>query len=335
MKTALIRWVIFIFVGLPIQLLVYIIYPFLHLIWRMFVYKHQPTQQIPQHDNIYKPEGTATRANGDLLDNIDDHGAFTMYGFIGPAGISKLVDANGNLLRRYEDDGNHNMWSVSGDVVIAWAFANLFIKSTPEHDALIYKVAMNYLKHLGTLSYDRINKGDVSSRCNNFGVNYCPDSTVLKIGQPSAGPQFYTSSSLFALASRKSKFFTVIFWIHWVLMGGWYWAFSPILYTKNHPLDYVKDMTMKALFIHQQIFSNRWWIKKPMEIITYKLTTHRNDLFYAMLGKNPGPLPEVMDSFFSQQPDATSRRSDRMSAYIADTILLIKDMAQQKIQNTN
>lgn len=331
MKTALIRWLMFIFVGLPIQFLVYIIYPILHLAWRLLIYKEPGDKQIPQHINIYRPEGTATRADGDLLDNVDDHGAFSMYGYIGPAGLAKLTDKDGNLFRRYEDNGKHNMWSVSGDVVISWAFANLFIIETKENDALIRKVAMNYLKNLGTLSYDEINKGDVSNRCNNFGVNYCPDSDALKLGQPAAGPQFYTNSAIFALASKTSLFFKVVFWVHWALMGGWYWAHSPLLYTKDKPLNYVKDMTMKALFVHQQIFGNKWWIKKPMETIAYDLSTHRNDLFYAMLGRDPGPLPEVMDSFFSQQADATSRRSDRMSAYIPDAILEVKDMAKRKV----
>jgi hypothetical protein len=225
------------------------------------------------------------------------------------------------------------MRAVSGDVVISWAFANLFIIETKENNALIRKVAMNYLKNLGTRSYDEINQGDVSNRCNNFGVNYCPDSDTLKLGQPAAGPQFYTNSALFALASKESSFFKAVFWVHWIVMGGWYWAFSPLLYTKNKPLNYVKDMTMKALFVHQQVFGDRWWIKKPMETIAYELSTHRNDLFYAMRGKDPGPMPEVMDSFFSQMGDATSRRSDRMSAYIPGAILEVRDMAKQKVKN--
>lgn len=40
---------------------------------------------------------------------------------------------------------------------------------------LVHQLAKTYLLHLGCPSYDKKNNGTVSSRCNNFGVNWCPD----------------------------------------------------------------------------------------------------------------------------------------------------------------
>lgn len=306
----IIRWLLFFFIGYPFQLAVYVIYLFVHLYWRIFEYKKVTNRQDPVHQFSFEPGsnlGFGTRVDGQLLDNHDDHGAFTMYGHIQELGLSKLV-RNGNFVRRYETSDPDNLRMVSGDVVVAWCFA-----ATNKHVNLeklkprILESAGNYLKNLGTCSNDEKNNGWVSNRCNNFGINFCPDSEAWGIGQPMAGPQFYTNSCLFALASKFSLKWKIIFWIHWILMGGWYWMWSPVIYTKNKPVHYAKDITMKALWVHKFVFGNRWWIRIPMETITYKLSTHVNDLFYAILGKlGAWPLPESMNAFFSQKYNATS-----------------------------
>ena len=64
-----------------------------------------------------------------------------------------------------------------------------------------------------------------------------------------------------------------------------------------------------------------------MEFINDKISTHNNDLFDAMMGREIGPLPIAMNPFFSQRPDASSDETDmsgRMSAYIPDAIKKIK-----------
>jgi hypothetical protein len=322
-KKALIRWILFLSVGFPFQFIVYAIYPLLWVYWRIFIFKK--TEKLkPVHWEPDFETGRATKLNGLLLDNDDDHGALTQYGFIQPEGLELLVDKEGNFVRGIDYSQNLNMNYVSGDCVVAWCFAYSLIPDDKRDYKLIEKVAWNYLKYLGSRSWDELSKGDVSNRCNNFGINYCPDSDLLKLGQPMAGPQFYTSSALFALAAKKSLFFKFVFWIHWVLLGGWYWAWWPVINPKDQ-YWYVFDITMKALWVHRDVFGNRWWIKVPMEKIR-EVVPARNDLFEAMVGNEPSEMPNIVHAFFSQEKTAESskelfeREPTRASAYIKDAV---------------
>ncbi len=220
----LIRWMTFIFIGYPFQILFNIIYPFLHLYWRLFIYKKFTEQKLPQHESVSLTDyPIMRRINMRLLDNTDDHGAFTMYGAIDAMGLG-LLQLMGNVIRRYDDHGKFNQKQVSGDVLVAWCFAATHHKvnlNNLEHT--IRMMAWTYLKNLGVCSYDSKNRGWVSNRCNNFGINYCPDSDVVGLGQPMAGPQFYTSSALFALASTFSVKWKIVFWLHFIFMGTVYY----------------------------------------------------------------------------------------------------------------
>lgn len=326
---SLVRWLIFLLVGLPFQGLVYVLYPFIWLYWRLVIYKEPGDKIVAYHEHVPSNLGTYFTSY-DVLFNDDNHGALSMYGALGKSGMENLIDPKGNPTRRINMDGSLDMDEVSGDVVISWAFAYTAPNMENKPDDALMSLAWAYLKNLGTLSYDAKNNGDVSNRCNNFGINYCPDSDTLRLGQPAAGPQFYTSSAVFALASQKSLFFKVVFWTHWLLMGGWYWAFAPMVYPDMESWWYVRDMSMKALYVHKYVFGNRWWIKKPMEFITYETCTHRNDLFYAMLGFDPLiPLPLSMNCFFSQEADATSRLGSRMNGYLGGAIMNLAKQARE------
>lgn len=303
--TALIRWILFIFVGLPFQLVVFIVYPFLWIYWRLFIYEEVFPQKLPHHEDV--PVEKRMRINNQLLDNTDDHGAFTMYGVINDFGL-QLLTLSGDFMRRYDDHGKFNMDKVSGDVVVAWCFAATH--KDVNHKNMEWPVRMaawNYLKNLGTRSFDWGNNGWVSNRCNNFGLNFCPDSEAFGIGQPMAGPQFYTSSCLFALASKYSWKWKVVFWAHWLILGGWFWMWFPIIYTKSKPVHYAKDITMKALYVHKWVFGDWAWISIPMWTITTRLSTHENPLFRAMYGWIPGSITPAMNAFFSQRADSGSK----------------------------
>lgn len=325
----LIRWVLFVVLGLPVQAIVYLVYPLIWLYWRFVIYKKpEGDKQVVAHVFVNPIEGKKKNKYG-LLDNVDDHGAFSMYGALTSQAFEWLTDGNDNLHRRLNEDGSYNRWQVSGDVLISYCFAATHTKPASDQIEII---AWKYLFNLGITSKDDKNNEDVSNRCNNFGVNYCPDSDSLKLGQPMAGPQFYTSSAIFALASQTSNVFKVVFWLHWLLLGGWYWCWMPVVYTKDRPLHYVRDMTMKALYVHKYVFGNRWWIRKPMEHITYELSNIRNDLWFAMMGLPPvHGLPESMDSFFSQKENCTSVLTDRMNGFLGHAVY---DLANQgKILN--
>lgn len=325
----LLRWLLFATVGLAFQFLLYLLYPIVYIIWSIFVFRPTETKAPSHHQfNLTPNVGTATIHNGVLLDNADDHGAFSMYGFVQKEGL-ELLQENGSLIRNRYADGTLNRREVSGDVTVAWFFANE-LADRKASDAVVKSIADTYIKNLGTLSYDETAQGYVSARCSNFGLNIALDSDFLKLSQPATGPQYYTTAAVLAGSYHLGFKYKALFWGHWLLMGGWYWAWAPVIYPDNETWQYTRDITMKSLYVQLQVFGPRWWIKKPMKFINDKISTHRNDLFDAMMGREFGPLPAAMNSFFSQYPDASSYENDRMSAYIPDAIRKIKRETKYK-----
>lgn len=307
---ALIRWLLFLFVGLPTQLIVYVIYPVIHLWWyftqreivKEKLYPYQGSMSIDIIENSDK------KRMGVYHNNEDVHNMLTHWGLItndanSSAMLTALIDIKGRVSRKITGYGSRNLDAVSGDCLVSWCFSYSLItydKYRPKNT--LSRVAWTYLKYLGCPS----EKWDVSNRCNNFGINYCPDSESLKVGQPAAGPQFYTSSCLFALAARDlGLFWKFVYWTHWILLGGWYWCFSPVLYLKKRKLGYVREITMKALFVHKIVFGNKWWIKKPMVTID-TLSEAYNPLYGAMFGRGKysiANLPEAIDPWMFQRVD--------------------------------
>jgi hypothetical protein len=248
-----------------------------------------------------------------------------MYGYIKGYGLHNLITTEGDFVRRTNDEYSmipFQQHVVSGDCIVSWclAYTDESLETKPI-DALL-SATKRYMKYLGTRSNGPETGTWVSDRCNNFGVNYCPDSTY-KFGQPAAGPQFYTTSCLLALASQHSRFYKLVFWLHWLLMGGWLWAFSPVIFPPSKPLFYVRDMTLKALFVHKYVFGNRWWIRLPMNFIVSRINENENAMWNALVGKTKGinELPAVLDPFFSQRDDSTSRMTDRPNPFLKEALI--------------
>ena len=321
--TALIRWTIFIFIGYPLHIVTMLVYPLIHLFWRIYIFKHQPKKLSAEHENMpLLPKHMAIR-NNCFHDNTDDHSALTHWGLfltdvrIGMNGLMRLIDMQGNFLRRWTN-GKEEGFHTSGDAVINWCFAAALYeekyKGLASVSGVFDLIAEQYLKNLGTIANMGKAKGWVSVRCNNFGVNFCPDSQALFLGQPCAGPQFYTTSAVLALAAKEHFKWEIVFWLHWIFMGGWLWAFSPVLYTKDKGGWYLRDIVMKSLFVHKLVFGNSWWIRIPMEFITDKIATTENALFYAMTGRKASTeMPQVMNPTFSQSSTGISREDGRLT----------------------
>lgn len=336
----IVRWSLFLLVGLPFQVLVYFAYPVVFAIWRIFFFK-KVKPQYAFIDAIDLPSGLAAlNPDGVLLKNPDDHGLFAQYGRLWDLaskdykyairGLYQMLDNNFHFLRA--NDGNATKsYHVSGDVAVAWAFASVEVLGKSSLAA--HQVARTYLKNLGTISGEGLAKDWVSARCNNFGLNYCPDG-AYGLGQPMTGPQFYTSSSIFALAYHCSLKNKVIFWTHWVLLGGWFWGFWPVMFSKKKKLGYVRDITMKALWVHLRVFGPKWWVVLPMKYIAYTIAEYKNPLFYAMLGKLDQAVylpafPEVLNPFFSQKINCENRLEPEANIYIYPAILHINEEAKR------
>lgn len=308
MKTASVRWLLFFITGLPFQILTYVLYPLVHLWWRVFVFKKVDPNWVPEPELTPEEFQNAPLVRDNAFhNNPDDHGALTHFGlyYIHPnyalTGLKLLMSKQGNLYRNYTS-GQINARDVSGDCVVAWTFAYSLLPELQKKqlEPELKQLASHYLKNLGIVSLDGVSKNWVSARCNNFGVNYCPDAHK-GLGQPAAGPQFYTSSSVFALASKRfGGVWTLVFWMHWLIMGGWLWQFSPVLYSKSNKLGYVRDITIKALYVHKVCFGNKGWIRRPIDFIAYKIAEWENPLFNVLAGgRSHVKLPT--DAFLYQQ----------------------------------
>lgn len=306
--TGFVRWVIFLFVGYPIQVLFNLIYPIIHIVWRFreFRYVRPEDRRQPNYSGATVGPSHSVIRDNCFHNSPDNHGALEHYGLFfvdqarGKQGLSLLVDSDGAFVRRFWEgrlEGN----SVSGDCVACWAFAYTLLHPSYRPRDVLEKAARHYLWNLGAKSNMNPAAGWVSTRCNNFGLNYCPDGW-RGLGQPMAGPQFWVSSSVFALASRELGWkWKVVFWLHFWLMGGPLWVLSPQLYTQKDKLGYSRDVVMRALFCHLDVFGARCWILYPMRFIHDFIGEGYPALFEAMLGRGTHDgLPRVLSPWHSQ-----------------------------------
>lgn len=315
---SVLRWVLFFLLGLPFQFLIYLVYPVIYLIARLFWQKSYKRHE-KELTVVNPPENVDINFSPEygILINSDDHNMLSQYTVCNEKSF-KLFTTNtpkGLTFTRTPTvlSSPLELQDVSGDCVISFCFAatiSYYFTKKPVYD-LITSLATTYIKHLGCLSLDKqTHRYYVSARCNNFGINFCPDG-YLKLGLPAFYPQFLTTSCLLALASYKSKYWKIVFWIHWLLLGGWYWALMPAVYPKNR-YWYLRDMMMKALWIHKIIFGDRWWVNIPMKK-TYESTPSVNLLFEAFFRsyqKYSEIAPDIASRFWSQNKNAASNVHD-------------------------
>lgn len=324
---AMTRWVLFLTVGIFFQIITVPLYVLAYLYYLLFIRKtYKPEEQIVEvnHYTILDNDPRLPKFdyNNQILVNTDNHNMLTQYTIATPISFYNFVSLDKDGFLNFTRNSKGDLTEVSGDCVISFCFAAVVNNNykSKKVQTLIKRLAKTYLTFLGTRSFDSRNKGTVSNRCNNFGVNYCPDGFAY-LGQPMLGPQFYTSSCLFALASYNSRFWKVVFWIHWTLMGGWFWALMPAIYLEDR-WWYIKDMVMKSLFVHKVIFGNRWWIMLPMKL-TNETNQYKNALFCAMLKQDYpyNTLPNFMSRFWSQNKKAVSENDDVFMTNVKETLI--------------
>jgi hypothetical protein len=340
--TGFIRWVIFILIGYPFQIIFNLIYPIIHLVWRFREFSYlEPKDRIKPNYSCAEvlPEHSSIRDEY-YRDSPDNHNALEHYGFFyadqarGRKGLEHLLDSDGAFLRRYRGglaEGNN----VSGDCVGVWCFAYTLLSKDFRPVLALKIAAKHYLKNLGTKSNMDTAKGWVSARCNNFGLNYCPDGW-RGIGQPMAGPQFWLNSAVFALAARDLGWkWKVVFWTHFWMMGGPLWVFSPQLYSRKYSLAYSRDIVMKALFCHLDVFGAKWWVTYPMRFIHDFIGEGYPVLFEAMLGRgDEKDMPATLSGWHSQNLWGHSG-CERGCIYIPKAVNYIRNRARELGLNDN
>lgn len=334
--TGFVRWVIFIFIGYPFQILFNCIYPLLHIVWRFreFSYIKPEDRRLPQYSGAPISEIHSDIRDSVFCNSTDDHNALEHYGLFfvhqdkGKTGLEYLIYKDGAFLRRFFD-GRHEGYRTSGDCVVTWSFAYSLLDKAYRPVEALRAAAKHYLWNLGAKSNMWDAAGWVSSRCNNFGLNYCPDGWK-GLGQPMAGPQFWVNSAVLALASRDLGWkWKAAFWAHFWLMGGPLWVLSPQLYTRKNKLGYSRDIVMKALWCHLDVFGARWWVTYPMKFIHDFCGEGYPALFEAMLGRKPKePLPKILSGWHSQSLWGDSN-SDREDIWIPVAVEYVRRRAQQ------
>lgn len=333
------RWLIFILLGYPLQLLVYLLYP-LACIWFLLSQYKPKSLKWPTIPEI-KPAARhyETRDGGVFLKNTDDHGAFThIFYWLHEAGARyfeqgmHLLLGQGEMCCRFLNDRRH-YHKVSGDVAVFNMHAVMILQEyygISDHlKKLTVENAKNYLKNLGFKS-DKDGKRFVSARCNNFGLNFCPDGWG-QLGQPAFGPQFYTSSAVFAAAARFGGLrWKLIYWAHWFLMGGWYWWAFPVLYTKKDKLAYVRDVTIRAAHTVKLSGMGTWFEGRVEHYIGETVAEVRNPMHWALRGKAQyGPLPEVINPWCFQTIDCDNGDEPSANGYTLQSLPVITAISRR------
>lgn len=334
--TGFVRWVIFLLIGYPIQLVFNLIYPIIHIVWRFreFTFVNPKDRRKPHYSNAEVSARHSSIRDEFFCDSPDSHNALEHYGLFyvdqakGKEGLKLLVFEDGAFIRRYWEgryEGNYT----SGDCVVCWLFAYTLLDKVNRPVDVLRKAARHYLWNLGTKSNMYPSAGWVSSRCNNFGVNYCPDGWK-GLGQPMAGPQFWVNSAVFAQASRDlGGVWKIIFWLHFWMMGGPLWVLSPQLYTRKYKLGYSRDIVMRALFCHLDVFGARWWILYPIKFIHDFIGEGYPALFEAMLGRgSKEDLPKVLSGWHSQNLFGDSG-GDTENIWIPEAVEYVRSRAKQ------
>lgn len=319
-------------VAIVFQLLTYVFYPIAILLWRIFVYEKQDLEN-PLIDEIEElPRHSETRESY-FLANIDDHASFThvylwlMRPELFAQGLH-LLGYPGDLACRFLDE-TRNYHKVSGDCVIfyAWAFALAHReKALLDSNYKTLKMLIDtYVKYLGFRTKFADGKFAVSARCANFGVNIVPDG-AYHLSQPCFGPQFYTTSALLALGARHlGGKYKVIYWVHYVLFGGWLWWLAPVLYTKKDKLGYVRDVTMKGLHVLRLSGYGNFMTRFAEKFIRETIAEKRNPLFFAISGKLPPDLiiPKVYNPWSTQTVDIGNGDELSANTFTRDAIMKI------------
>lgn len=308
MFVPLIRWLLFIFVGLPIHWALMPIYVLVYLFWRMFgLFKHQ--RALYYHTSALSPIYDTSKH---ILINSDDHNMLTQWTVARKESFQHFVYDKGHgltFMRVPNPNSPKAFDEVSGDCVVAFCFAAVHSPNGyPEE--MVRELATTYLLHLGCPSYDTKNKGTVSSRCNNFGLNWCPDGWG-QLGQPAFGPQYFTSSALFALASQSSFFWKIVYHVHRIVMGGFIFEWMPLVVPKDK-LFYVRDITVKAIFVHEKVFGLKAWMKKAYDEIS-RSTEWKNPVLCAIAKRTEYDyfsIPNYVHRFFGQNETGVSEYDD-------------------------
>jgi len=244
--------------------------------------KRQFTGQLPQvvtsKAEAINVDEDELKKKGCYLNDNDSHGALVHGWFWGMLpkyaveGLTSLVRQDGGMKRWGDKD--HDL-PVSGDCLVAWCWA--YVASGMHNPKLVERIAIHFLSNGFCLTHTN-NLVTARGACGGVGLAF---DGWKGLSQPCFGPQYYTGASILALASREcGGKWQYIYWLHWLLMGGWLWWIQPVIHPRHDPLYYTHDISMRALWVISRVrgitFAKAFAMRQIM-----RLTHEMNPFFYA------------------------------------------------------
>lgn len=299
----LIRWSIFLLVGVPLQMVVAVLYPFL-TIWFWFCARGRlgsaispPAPRFTTDELISRGKQDALLpVNPNYLNNIDDNGAIThmflwlLRPELSRAGLHGLVDqTNGCMMRKAAEIFGGDEIPPAGDELSSWVAGYV---STGGDPVDLKAAVLHYVKNcfgLGTWCKE----WQVSARSSNGGVNWVFDAWGY-MSPPALAPQYYTTAAALRLCCRDlGGLWWALYFAHYWLMGGWFWWIAPFVHTKTNSYYYSQQITLLNLRTMWMLTKNPMY-KWAIRWIVIHCADHGNcdPVFYG-LAATTGALTQV------------------------------------------
>lgn len=177
--------------------------------------------------------------------------------------LEQTIKESGSLYRRYPDE---ETWlGPSGDGISSWVFS--YILWEVKRPDLVEKLALHYLKN--AFGLDWAEGGGVSNRSSNGGVAPVVDAWPKGskwwpfnwgFAQPTTGPAFFTTQALLGLAKKElGGMWSILYYLHWWLYGGWYYSIIPVMHIKGDTWYYTWHITSLNLWSLNKLEGGYTW----------------------------------------------------------------------------
>jgi len=269
------RWFLFFTFGLPVQLILYVLYPLLAIYFWFFVrgrHGEKISPPAPTRWSLAYLEGMG-RVDPVRDQYYQDHGdchgpLMHMYLWmlrpeLAKGGLENLVFLEGNPVSEgcvKRTAPNDYGLAVSGDTLSAWTSAAQRFGISND---ILRKVAKHYLKNCFGLGAWPLN-WQVSNRSSNSGMNTVGDGWK-GINQPCISPSYFTSAALLKFAAKQlGGVWHAVYWAHWLLLGGWLYTLLPFVHLKGNSFYYAQQITLLNLVTLYRLTKNpiyKWSIR--------------------------------------------------------------------------
>lgn len=321
------RHLVLLIIGLPIQIIVYI-FAIPVSIWFRSKTKKPQKYPWPEHQLIPpKPQHKVIR-DGLFTSSQDDHNAFMHIGFWArhpfhsALGLNALMSKDGSLIRRRSTERGDSRTPLSGDCLIFWLHGWQLSDEKPNKG--LRDLIIHYLKNLGLKDQ---NHGFVSARCSNFGVNIAKDG-AMNLSQPCLGPSFFQTSALLTMAATNvSRWYWIVYWLHWLLFGGWLWMWCPFVAFKPNQWGYVRDVTTRALWL-EWVNNPGWRTYLPLYFMCLRVNRVAHPHYGAMIGRREWVerLPTITNMWIAQTISGKNKGGD--SVYHRDMFIKTLEISE-------